>query len=209
MIVLTEDTGVTVFVHCCSNTVNNCYLIGADAVREAVIVDPGYLDETILLYIEDNNYALRGILVTHDHTKLRGIQSLKRIYDAPIYAVNQQIYGYKTAAIRDRDILAIGSLRFEVLLIPGHTQDSAVFRIGHLLFTGDVLSAGMVGYTPSAYSAATQMNALQSKVFSLLGDFTIFPCHGPPSSLESERRFNVGIQRYEQKKNRTRSFEPF
>jgi hypothetical protein len=81
------------------------------------------------------------------------------------------------------------------------------------------------------------MKALQSKIFSLLGDFssfspqdqaspsaeserkpeipflpsldyTIFPCHGPPTSLESERKSNVGIQRYEQNKKRIESLDP-
>ncbi|MDR2536363.1 MAG: MBL fold metallo-hydrolase [Treponema sp.] len=211
MNLLNEDKTlqVNVYGHCCSNTFNNCYILGTDfkdraAPHEAVIIDPGYLDESILKFIEDNEYSLLGVLVTHDHTKLQGIKSLKRIYNTEIFAVNQNIYGYKTVMIRDKDFLDIGPFRFEVMTVPGHTPDSVVFRFGHILFTGDVLSAGLVGYTSSAYSAATQMNALQSKIFSLFGDFTILPCHGPPSSLEAERYFNIGFRRYNQNKNRPR-----
>jgi glyoxylase-like metal-dependent hydrolase (beta-lactamase superfamily II) len=220
-----ETMEVNVFAHCCTITANNCYVIGSDMGPEVVVVDPGYLDETLLMYIENNDFQLKGILVTHDHTKLQGIQSLKRIYDAPVYAVTPYLYGYKTVMLRDRDIINVGPFCFEVLLIPGHTYDSAVFKIGHILFTGDALSAGLLGYTSSAYSATSQINALQSKIFSLLGDmtpledvketekdidhfpenFTVFPCHGPPTSLKSEQLFNAGIQQYEKNKNRLSS----
>ena len=99
------------------------------------------------------------------------------------------------------DILYVGPFRFEVISIPGHSLDSAIFKIEQLLFTGDVISAGLVGWTVSAYGSTTQMNALRSKILSLPGDFTILPGHGPPSSLEAERRFNAGIQVYDQIKN--------
>jgi glyoxylase-like metal-dependent hydrolase (beta-lactamase superfamily II) len=41
------------------------------------------------------------------------------------------------------------------------------------------------------------MTALRSKILSLPGDFTVLPAHGPPSTLETERRYNAGIKFYE------------
>jgi glyoxylase-like metal-dependent hydrolase (beta-lactamase superfamily II) len=47
------------------------------------------------------------------------------------------------------------------------------------------------------------MRALRSKILSLPGNYVIMPGHGPPSTLDAERRFNAGIQHFEQhKKNR-------
>jgi glyoxylase-like metal-dependent hydrolase (beta-lactamase superfamily II) len=106
--------------------------------------------------------------------------------------------------IRDRDIFYIGPFRVEVISVPGHSSDSVVFKIDRLLFTGDAMTAGLVGKTASTYGATIQMAALRSKILSLPGDFTILPGHGPPSSLEAERHFNAGIQMYEQNKNRRR-----
>jgi glyoxylase-like metal-dependent hydrolase (beta-lactamase superfamily II) len=176
-------------------------------LREAIIIDPGNMDETILNLIEQNEYKLRGVLVTHDHLNhVHGLRTLKRIYDTDIYAVNHVILDHKTTMVKDGDTLNIGSFQVEVISVPGHSSDSAVFKIGHLLFTGDALSAGMVGTTASSYGAEVQMTALRSKLLSLPGNYVVLPGHGPPTSLESERRFNAGIQSYEQNKNKRQPF---
>ncbi|MDR1031239.1 MAG: MBL fold metallo-hydrolase [Treponema sp.] len=210
------------FFHYCPVSFSNCYVLGTEfspeealpgtpphkpAHRKAVLIDPGYMDEAIVNFIENSEYHLLAVLITHDHANhVRGLQTLKRIYDADIYAVNPLVLDYKTILVRDRDICRIGPFRFEVISVPGHSPDSAVFKIDNLLFTGDALSAGLVGRTVSTYGAATQMTALQSKILSLPGDFTILPGHGPPSSLEAEQRFNAGVQLYEQSKNQRRVF---
>ncbi|MDR0387293.1 MAG: MBL fold metallo-hydrolase [Treponema sp.] len=203
------------FVHYCLPGFNNCYILGTgeadlpngEASREAIIIDPGVMDEEILNFIERNDYALRGVLLTHDHrSHVRGLRTLKRIYNAEIYAVNPLILDQKATLIRDGDILSIGPFRIEVISVPGHSSDSAVFKVDNLLFTGDAISAGLVGTTASSYGAAIQITALRSKILSLPGDFTILPGHGPPTSLEAERRFNAGIQLFEQRSKRRPSF---
>jgi glyoxylase-like metal-dependent hydrolase (beta-lactamase superfamily II) len=195
------------FFHLSPLSFSNCYILGEDLAtppathRDVVLVDPGYLDEKILGFIEGNEYNLRGILITHAHqSHVSGLKTLMRIYDAEIYAM-YSIPDHKTTLIHDRDVFSVGSFRFEVISIPGHSSDSVCFKIDHLLFTGDVLSAGLVGSTASAYGATTQMTALRSKLLSMPGDYTVLPGHGPPSSLDVERRFNAGIQFYEKSKH--------
>jgi glyoxylase-like metal-dependent hydrolase (beta-lactamase superfamily II) len=175
--------------------------------HDAIIIDPGVMDEEILTFIERNDYTLRGVLLTHDHRNhVRGLRTLKRIYNAEIYAVNPLILDQRATLIRDGDILFIGPFRIEVISVPGHSSDSAVFKVGNLLFTGDAISAGLVGTTASSYGAAVQMTALRSKLLSLPGDFTVLPGHGPPTSLEAERRFNAGVQMFEQRSRHRPSF---
>jgi glyoxylase-like metal-dependent hydrolase (beta-lactamase superfamily II) len=157
----------------------------------------------ILNIIENNEYSLKGVLITHNHRgHVRGLRTLRRIYDAEIYAVNHIVMDYKTNLVRDRDLLNIGPFRIEVISVPGHSSDSAVYKIDNWLFTGDAMSAGLVGTTASSYGAALQMTAIRSKILSLRGDFIVFPGHGPPSTLEAERRFNAGILLYEQNRKR-------
>ncbi|MDR2743574.1 MAG: MBL fold metallo-hydrolase [Treponema sp.] len=213
------------FFHYCLPGFTNCYILGEEntdlpngeapreparqntAHHEAIIIDPGVMDEEILNFIEQNDYTLRGVLLTHDHRNhVRGLRTLKRIYNAEIYAINPLILDQRATLIREGDILFIGPFRIEVISIPGHSSDSAVFKIDNLLFTGDAVSAGLLGATASSYGAAIQMTALRSKIFSLPGDFIILPGHGPPSSLEVERRFNAGIQLFEQHSMRRPSF---
>ncbi|MCL2230282.1 MAG: MBL fold metallo-hydrolase [Treponema sp.] len=196
------------FFQYCSYGFSNSYIIGMDNAgidqqNAAIIVDPGSIEHITLETIEHNNLDLKAVLVTHDHlAHVRGLRTLKRIYNAEVFAVNQHILDHRTAMVKDGDIIIVGGFTVEVISIPGHSSDSVVYRIDNLLFTGDVLTAGLVGRTASAYGAATQMNKLRSRLISLPGDYIVLPGHGPPSTLEAERRFNMDIFNYEQ--NRTR-----
>lgn len=180
----------------------------ASLPREAIIIDPGNMDRGLLSLIEENDYSLLGVLITHDHPHhVRGLNTIMKIYDTAIYAINPVVSGHRTTLVRDGDVLDIGSFKTEVFLIPGHSPDSAVFKIDRFLFTGDTISAGFMGSTASSFSATTQVNSLRKKIFSLPGNYFIFPGHGPPSSLEAERRYNLDINTFEQRKNRRSHFK--
>jgi glyoxylase-like metal-dependent hydrolase (beta-lactamase superfamily II) len=196
------------FYQYCSYGFSNCYVIGTDKIKPgqanaAVIVDPGSIENIILDSIENNNMDVKAVLVTHDHlSHVRGLRTLLRIYNAEIFAVNHSIQDNKTTVVKDGDKLMIGGFTIEVISIPGHSSDSVVYRVGDMLFTGDVLTAGLVGSTASAYGAATQMNNLRSRLLSLPGDYIVLPGHGPPSTLEAERRFNTDIFNYDQNRSK-------
>lgn len=191
------------FFHYCSYGFSNCYVLGAENADEgkqnaAIIVDPGNMEKTVLESIENYNFDLKAVLVTHEHlSHVKGLRTLKKIYNVEIFAVNHRIMDNKTKMVKDGDILDIAGFSVEVISIPGHSSDSVVYKIENLLFTGDVLTAGLVGSTASAYGATTQMNNLRSRLLSLPGDYVVLPGHGPPSTLEAERRFNTHIFHYD------------
>jgi glyoxylase-like metal-dependent hydrolase (beta-lactamase superfamily II) len=197
----------------CSYGFSNCYILGEDESgtgqhHSAIIIDPGSMEDNILQTIEDNNFSLKAVLITHDHINhVQGLRTLKRIYNADVYAVNQIIMDQKTTMVKDGDKINIAGFTVEVISIPGHSSDSAVFKIDAMLFTGDVLTAGLVGSTASAYGDATQMNKLRSRLLSLPGDYIVLPGHGPPSTLEAERRFNSDIFHYDQNRSRRPLFK--
>ncbi|GHV94327.1 hypothetical protein AGMMS50293_06470 [Spirochaetia bacterium] len=200
------------FFHYCSYGFSNCYILGQDnndtsQPANAIIVDPGSMDDQILRTIENNNFNLQAVLITHDHLgHVRGLRTLKRIYNAEIFAVNRIILDHKTTMVKDSDKLDIAGFNVEVISIPGHSADSAVYCIDAMLFTGDVLTAGRVGSTASTYGAATQLNKLRSRLLSLPGDYLVLPGHGPPSTLEAERRFNADINQYDENRSRRPAF---
>jgi glyoxylase-like metal-dependent hydrolase (beta-lactamase superfamily II) len=178
-----------------------------DAHKEAILIDPGTMDVSILNTIEENEYDLLAVLVTHGHTgHVHGIKTLKRIYDTDIYCISPIIQEHKTKPVKDGVTLRIGSFNIEVIAVAGHSADSAVFKIDRMLFTGDAISAGLIGRTASIYAAANQINALRGKILSLPGDYSIFPGHGPPTSLEAERRFNTGLNSYRDYASRRSSY---
>jgi glyoxylase-like metal-dependent hydrolase (beta-lactamase superfamily II) len=203
---------MNVFVHYCRYNFTNCYILGTDiktekSPRDAVVVDPGAAELPMLDFIESNGYKLRGILITHDHlSHVQGLRTLRRVYDTKIYAVNPMVQELKTTVIRDGDVLKLGALTVTVITVPGHSSDSAVFKINHVLLTGDTITAGLLGSTISSYGKIRQMEALRSKILSLPGNLAIFPGHGPLSTLDAERCYNSDITGYKQKANKRPRF---
>jgi len=207
------------YFHYCPSNFSNTYLLGTDfssdespqqketSPREAIIVDPGLMDASLLNMIEENNYSLKGVLVTHDHHHhVQGLRAVLRIYETEVFAISPVVGEHHTTLVKDGQLFNIGTFKVEAFSIPGHSADSAVFRVDRFLFTGDAISACRLGSTASSYSAATQTSAIIRKILSLPGDYTILPGHGPPSSLEAERRFNLELNSFEQHKNRRHSF---
>ena len=204
------------YFHYCPSGFSNCYLLGTEddpghpekeQSKTAIIVDPGIMDSNLLKIIEDNNYDLKAVFITHDHPHhVMGLRAILRIYDTEIFAVNPLVGGHRATLVHDGELINIGSFKVEPFSVPGHSADSAIFRVDRFLFTGDAMSAGLVGNTASSYSAATQISALRRKILSLPGDYTILPGHGPPSSLEAERRFNLDLNTFEKQKNRRHPF---
>ena len=92
------------FVHFCAFSFCNCYILGTEdsqSPREAIIIDPGGMDKRIIQRIEDNEYSLQGVLVTHGHLNhVQGITTLKRIYNTDIYGISPVIQEHKTIPIR-------------------------------------------------------------------------------------------------------------
>ncbi|GHU13813.1 MBL fold hydrolase [Spirochaetia bacterium] len=200
------------FMHYCSYGFSNCYILGMDLYendvsRDAIIVDPGCMEEPMLNFIEKHEYTLRGVFITHDHLNhVHGLRTLKCIYDVDVYAIKPMVREIKTTLIKDGDTFTLGGIGVEVITVPGHSSDSAVFRVGHTLFTGDCLSAGLVGTAASSYSAAIQISALRNKVLSLPGNYFLLPGHGPPSTMDAERNFNSGINNFERNRHQRPRF---
>jgi glyoxylase-like metal-dependent hydrolase (beta-lactamase superfamily II) len=195
------------YFHYCAYRFSNCYVLGAEDRSDAIIIDPGSMDEQLLEYLEKDNLNPRAVLITHDHSgHIHGLLTLMRIYHVEIFAINRFILDNRTTPVKDGDRINIGPFAIEVISIPGHSADSVVYRIDRLLFTGDALTTGMVGSTASSYGAATQINRLRSRLLSLPGDYTMLPGHGPPSTLEAERRYNMSITHYNEIRIRKPSF---
>ncbi|MDR0539891.1 MAG: MBL fold metallo-hydrolase [Spirochaetaceae bacterium] len=200
------------YQHYCPQTFSNLYIIGAghepadSAVREAVIIDVGAMDETVLKYIENNSYSLKAVLVTHEHNAhIAGLRSLKRIYDVEIYSAGKTVLDCKSNVIHDGDILTIGSnFEVQVFAVPGHSADSVVYKIDNLLFTGDALSAGLLGSTSSSFGAMRLISTIQNRIFALHGNLVILPGHGPPSTLDVERIHNAGIGLFQEQMAKSR-----
>lgn len=174
----------------------NTYLIGPPEGGDAILVDPGIMDTELLRLIEGNRYYIRSVLITHNHNShVKGVRTLKRIYEADIYAFAPYVLEFPTIPIKDGDSFTPASdIHVEVLEVPGHSPDSLVYHIGGMIFTGDVLAAGRVGYTKNSHSRAVLLHSISKKLFTLPDSTIVLPGHGPPSTLKAEKMFNPDLK---------------
>ncbi|HDQ13834.1 MAG TPA: MBL fold metallo-hydrolase [Sediminispirochaeta sp.] len=174
----------------------NTYLIGPPKGGDVILIDPGIMDTELLKLIEGNHYYIRSILITHKHeSHVKGVRTLKKIYDADIYSFSPYILDFPSIPLKDGDVFSCASgIKVEVLEVPGHSPDSLVYHIGGMIFTGDVLAAGRVGGTKNSYSRAILLRAISDKLFPLPDSTLVLPGHGPPSTLKAEKMYNPDLQ---------------
>lgn len=173
---------------------SNSYTVVNEETSAAIIVDPAEVTVDMIEQIEQKSYALDAVLVTHNHIHhCRGLKTLMRIYSPRIYASNARIFSFPCRKVRDREVFEEGGLSIQAIAMPGHSQDSMVFRIESSLFTGDAIHAGILGKTTSAFNARSLYERLMSRLSHLPDDSIIFPGHGPPTTLGTEKKYNIGL----------------
>lgn len=121
---------------------NYIFVIRADD-GEALVVDPGDA-APIKAYLEKENLKLAGVLITHhhwDHTD--GVSDLLDGRALPVWvpAADRGRWKFATHFVHDGDWVKWKSLKFQVLELPGHTQDHVAYfeASKKWLFSGDVL----------------------------------------------------------------------
>jgi glyoxylase-like metal-dependent hydrolase (beta-lactamase superfamily II) len=182
---------VKLFTHFAVPGFSNTYLFGPDDGGDAVNVDPGIMDLEILTLIEENSYYVRHILLTTPHiAHYQGLETLLKIYNADIFSGAECILEHFCRQVRDGDSFMLGDFRITVYNVSGHSKESVVFRVEDCLFTGDALGAGKIGDSPNSYARAILNSTIHEKIEPLDDHLLIFPGHGPPTTLEAERRFN-------------------
>jgi len=189
----------------------NCYILGCEATREGVVIDPGGDAEKILAAVSRLGLTIVQIINTHGHFDHVGAnQALMdafgvglRIHelDAPMLAradVTALRYGLKaenspppTGYLRDGDTIEFGKCSLKVLHTPGHTLGGCSLYGEGLVLTGDTLFAESVGRTdfPGGSSSAL-LKSIQEKLLTLPDATIVYPGHGPASTIGHERLHN-------------------
>ena len=171
---------------------SNAYLILNPETKKALIVDPGKITTKMIDQIEQDKYDLSAVFITHNHkSHIMGLHTLTKIYRPKIYAADYKVCEDDSFVLQGDGSVTEAGLQIDYISVPGHTPDSMVYKIGLCLFTGDVLLAGQAGYTNSTYSKHTLITNIQSKILSQQENTVIMPGHGPPSTVASEKRFNL------------------
>ena len=181
----------------------NCYIVSDEETLECAVIDPGAESNTILHYIEDNKLKCRFVLLTHGHfdhtgaveeimqqTGAKVCMSQKDAKKNPIEMFYKYTPPKGTVFFKEGDKFTVGSLVFEVIETPGHSEGSVTFRCNDALFTGDTLFRDSCGRTDLPGCNGKDMMKSLKKLYELPGDYEIYPGHMEGSSLDRERRFN-------------------
>lgn len=184
------------FFHYSVDDFSNSYVLSPDTSGDSVLVDPGTFDGNFLSTIEDNGLYIRWVLITRPQKiNPRGLRTLKKIYDADIYARSSKVWEFPSSPLRHGQKISLGELHFEVWAFPEFSSDALAFRTENLLFTGDLLSAGHLGKTPNAFGRANLQDSLEKRLFHQEKDYIIFPGEGPPTTLRSEKLFGERVKK--------------
>lgn len=186
----------------------NCYIVTDEETLECAVIDPGGESNTLLDYLEENSLKCRSILLTHGHFDHTGAvaavqkhtgadicMSAKDTAKTPIeMAFKFKVPPCGATYLSEGDRVTVGSLVFEVIATPGHSEGGLTFRCGDALFTGDTLFRDSCGRTDFPGCSGRAMMSSLKKLYELEGDFEIYPGHMEPTTLERERRHNLFMQ---------------
>lgn len=191
--------------------VNSYYLVN-EKTGNSVVIDPGENYNRVKTTQKECGFTVKAVLLTHAHFDHAG--TAKKLQDdgAKIYISNidapklhnddnlSKQFGRKfnedcfaDFTFVDGDELEIEGISVKVLLTPGHTDGSACFIVDNMLFSGDTLFRESVGRTdfPTGNHDCLVKSVL--KLFSLDGDYTVYPGHEEFTTLAHERKYNTFV----------------
>lgn len=197
----------------------NTYIIFDTNTCEAAIVDPGMTTERecarIDSYIENNGLHVKYLINTHMHIDhLFGDEYIAKKYGTGISAsTDDSILSSRIAEqarmfhlrtdmpealnvatpLKDGDRLMLGAEPIDVLAVPGHSPGSIALYCPESKFviTGDALFRNSIGRTDLPGGNYSQLiSSITKKLMSLPPDTTVYPGHGPSTTIASELRHN-------------------
>jgi len=190
-----------------------CYLVGDKESRKGIVVDaPKDSTAPLLKAASRHSLAIDLIVNTHGHwDHIADNAALQHETHAPIAIHRLDEPRIKNPEpvmfqlpfevppteagryLEDGDVIQVGSLRLEVIFTPGHTEGGICLyeRNEKVLFSGDTLFAGSVGRVDlPGGDWDTLMTSIHERLLTLEDQVTVYPGHGPPTSIGAERKGN-------------------
>jgi glyoxylase-like metal-dependent hydrolase (beta-lactamase superfamily II) len=191
----------------------NAYLLYKPEEKRGIVIDPGMNPGPLLKKIAELH--IEAILLTHAHfDHIGGVEQVRKLKGCPVYLHDAEaewltnprkngsanwpeLGGPITAEPAEyaldegMTLTLLGDVQLKVMHTPGHSPGSVSFLYEKHLFGGDVLFKLGVGRTDlTGGSENDLLDSIQDKLFKLEDDVTVYPGHGPRTTIGFERDNN-------------------
>jgi glyoxylase-like metal-dependent hydrolase (beta-lactamase superfamily II) len=189
----------------------NCFILGCEDTREAVVIDPGDDADQILMILAREKLTVKYLINTHGHfdhvganRRMKEVTGAKLAIhpdDVPMLSeLSRSAASFGLSAenspepdllLHDKDTVRFGNITLTVIHTPGHSRGGiALYTPGHL-FAGDTLFAGSIGRTDlPGGDYDTLIASIKQKLLVLPDDTVVYTGHGPETTIADEKRMN-------------------
>ena len=199
----------------------NTYILWDSESKEAIIIDPGMIQETeqkeIDNFLRDNSLKLTHLINTHMHIDHAfGVSYITEKYGLPLEANDNdqflaeriqqqaQMFGLPLTVsdlqieknLTDNQVVKIGEEELIVINVPGHSPGGIAIYApqSSFLISGDSLFQKSIGRTDLPGGNYEQLiNSIVNKLLELPDDTVVYPGHGPETTIGSEKKYNPYI----------------
>ena len=185
------------------------------------IVDPGFSNRSerdeLVNFIEKKQLKPELLLNTHCHIDhILGNRFVAEKYNlelqihpldrplleaaksyAHLYGLDYEASPDPTKEFEEGDKLRFGNTELEILHLPGHAPGHVIFihRSSKTIIGGDVIFQGSIGRTDLPGGNHQELlDSISKKLFTLPDDYTIYPGHGPKTTVGIEKKTNPFFQ---------------
>ena len=195
----------------------NGYVVASSATGDAIVIDPGDEVEQLIAIVRRMGVTVRYIMLTHSHLDhISGCNEAKAEWAVPLVLHKDDLFLYERAVQQgiafgigmnpqppidawfdQQPRWAFGDCIVTVHHTPGHSPGQVCLQIGEggqpadVLFVGDTLFAGSIGRTDlPGGDHETLLRSVRDVLFPLGDHCTVYPGHGPATTIGDERRRN-------------------
>ena len=188
----------------------NCYILQSE--DQAIIVDPGDEPERIVRFIRDIRTRPTHIVATHAHfDHVLGVDGVRNAFKIPLLihkddlsilrsmqARVRQFMGFEVPPpprvdgyLTDSGTFEVSREKIHVIHTPGHSPGGVSLVGDGFVLTGDALFNQSIGRTDlPGGDLPTLLQSIRVKLFKLSDDTTVYPGHGPETTIGDEKQAN-------------------
>jgi len=189
----------------------NCYILReSEAAKDCLIIDTGLQAGELIKSLKRHKLNPVAVVLTHGHADhIAGVAALRESFpdikvcihklDAEMLTsslVPRPSSIVPTLLLEEKSVIEQAGIKLEVFHTPGHTPGGICLYSEDegIVFTDDTLFAEGVGRTDLGGNMAQLIKSIREKLLTLPDDTTVYPGHGPVTTVAHEKANNPFLQ---------------